>query len=148
MLDLKNWFSPKHYKRLWNVGPPGLTASLILIYLTLQYEAAFSIKKYETGHMWVDVLFFLIFLEMLFILFWTLFSCRPKTEEENYLQGGYIPLFVTPYIQLLFFTQTYLHLCGWVHIYCSFWCRYSTCCGQKWLSKKKNTLLAYLGKNI
>ena len=59
MLDLKNWFSPKHYKRLWNVGPPGLTVSLILIYLTLQYEAAFSIKKYETGHMWVDVLFFL-----------------------------------------------------------------------------------------
>ena len=24
MLDLKNWFNPKHYKRLWNVGPPGL----------------------------------------------------------------------------------------------------------------------------
>ena len=48
MLDLKNWFSPKHYKRLWNVGPPGLITSLLLIYLTLQYEAAFNIKKYET----------------------------------------------------------------------------------------------------
>ena len=48
MLDLKNWFNPKHYKRLWNVGPPGLIASLLLIYLTLQYEEALNIKKYET----------------------------------------------------------------------------------------------------
>ena len=47
MLDLKNWFSPKHYKRLWNIGPPGLIASLLLIYLTLRYEAAFNLKKYE-----------------------------------------------------------------------------------------------------
>ena len=61
MLDLKNWFKPKHYKRLWNVGPPGLIASLLLIYLTLQYEEALNIKKYETGHTWVDLLFFLIF---------------------------------------------------------------------------------------
>ena len=58
MLDLKNWLNPKHYKRLWNVGPPGLIISLLLIYLTLQYEAALNIKKYETGHVWVDVLFF------------------------------------------------------------------------------------------
>ena len=73
MLDLKNWFNPKHYKRLWNVGPPGLIISLLLIYLTLQYEAEFNIRKYETGHTWIDVLFFLVLLEMLFILFWTLF---------------------------------------------------------------------------
>ena len=81
MLDLKNWFSPKHYKRLWNVGPPGLIASLLLIYLTLQYEAAFSIKKY-------DVLFFLIFLEMLFILFWTLFSLPPKNRGRKLSTSG------------------------------------------------------------
>ena len=103
MLDLKNWFSPKHYKRLWNVGPPGLITSLLLIYLTLQYEAAFNIKKYETGHMWVDILFFLVFLEMLFIYFGPYLACRPKTEEKNYLQEEYTLLFVIPYIQLLFF---------------------------------------------
>ena len=83
MLDLKNWFSPKHYKRLWNVGPPGLITSLLLIFLTLKYEAAFNIKKYETGHMWVDVLFFLVFLEMLFILIWALFSLPPKNRGKK-----------------------------------------------------------------
>ena len=83
MLDLKNWFSPKHYKRLWNIGPPGLITSLLLIYLTLQYEAAFNIKKYETEHMWVDILFFLVFLEMLFILLWTLFSLPPKNRGKK-----------------------------------------------------------------
>ena len=57
MLDLKNWFNPKHYKRLWNVGPPGLIMSLLLIYLTLQYEAEFNIRKYETGHIWICLLY-------------------------------------------------------------------------------------------
>ena len=83
MLDLKNWFNSKHYKRLWSVGLPGITTSLLLIYLTLQYEAVLNIKKYETGHMWVDFLFFLILLEMLFILFWTLFSLPPKNRGKK-----------------------------------------------------------------
>ena len=74
MLDLKNWFNPKHYKRLWNVGPPGLIMSLLLIYLTLQYEAELNIRKYETGHTWIDVLFFLVLLEMLILLFVTLYT--------------------------------------------------------------------------
>ena len=88
MLDLKNWFSPKHYKRLWNIGPPGLIASLLLIYLTLRYEAAFNLKKYETGHMWTDILFFLILLEMLFILIWTLFSLPPKNRGKKLSTRG------------------------------------------------------------
>ena len=58
MLDLKNWLKPRHYKRLWNVGLPGLALSLLLIYLTLQYETAFNIKRYETNNVWVDVLSF------------------------------------------------------------------------------------------
>ena len=116
MLDLKNWFSPKHYKRLWNVGPPGLTASLILIYLTLQYEAAFGIKKYETGHMWVDVLFFLIFLEMLFILFWTLFSLPPKNRGRKlYTKGIYSFIRHPIYTVVIFHTNILTSL--WVGSY-------------------------------
>ena len=148
MLDLKNWFSPKHYKRLWNVGPPGLIASLLLIYLTLQYEAAFSIKKYETGHMWVDVLFFLIFLEMLFILFWTLFSLPPKNRGRKLSTSGIYSFIRHPIYTVVIFHINILTSLLVGSYLSSFWCRYSTCCGQKWLSKKKNTLLAYLGKNI
>jgi len=88
MFDLKNWFNPKHYKRLWSVGPPGLIASLLLIYLTLQHEAAFNIKKYETGHAWINFLFFLILLEMLFILFWSLFSLPLKNRGKKLSTTG------------------------------------------------------------
>ena len=118
MLDLKNWFSPKHYKRLWNVGPPGLTASLILIYLTLEYEAAFSIKKYETGQTWVDVLFFLIFLEMLFILFWTLFSLPPKKQRKKAIYKGDIFLYSSPHIYSCYFSHkhTYIFVGGFIFI--------------------------------
>ena len=38
--------------------------------------------------MWVDVLFFLIFLEMLFILFWTLFSLPPKNRGRKLSTKG------------------------------------------------------------
>ena len=113
------------------------------IYLTVVGDIALKLELLLCSILWFSVV-----MKCFLFYFGPYLVYRPKTEEENYLQAGYTPLFVTPYIQLLFFTQTYLHLCGWVHIYCSFWCRYSTCCGQKWLSKKKNTLLAYLGKNI
>ena len=88
MLDLKNWLNPSHYKRLWNVGPPGLVLSLLLIYLTIQYEAALGLRKYETGETWLNILFFLIFLEMVFILFWTLFSLPPKERGKKLCKKG------------------------------------------------------------
>ena len=47
MLDLKNWLNPKHYNRLWNVGPPGLIFSLCLVYITHWIEMSFNMKKYE-----------------------------------------------------------------------------------------------------
>ena len=112
MLDLKNWFSPKHYKRLWNVGPPGLITSLLLIYLTLQYEAAFNIKKYETGHMWVDILFFLVFLEMLLILLWTLFSLPPKNRGKNLSTRGIYSFIRHPiYTVIIFHINILTSLC-------------------------------------
>ena len=120
MLDLKNWLNPKHHKRLWNVGPPGLIISLLLIYLTLQYEAALNIKKYETGHMWIDVLFFLIFLEMIFILFWALFSLPPKNRGKKLSTRGIYSFIRHPVYTVVIFHINNLHLCGRVHICCSF----------------------------
>ena len=110
MLDLKNWFNPKHYKRLWNVGPPGLITSLLLIYLTLQYEAALNIKKYETGHTWIDVLFFLILLEMLFILFWTLFSLPPKHRGKKTIYKRNIFFYSSPRIYGCYFSYKHTHI--------------------------------------
>ena len=110
MLDLKNWFNPKHYKRLWNVGPPGLIMSLLLIYLTLQYEAEFNIRKYETGHTWIDVLFFLVLLEMLFILFWTLFSLPPKNRGKKLSTRGIYSFIRHPRIHSCYFSYKYTHI--------------------------------------
>ena len=110
MLDLKNWLNPKHYKRLWNVGPPGLIISLLLIYLTLQYEAALNIKKYETGHTWIDVLFFLILLEMLFILFWTLLSLPPKNRGKKLSTRGIYSFIRHPVYTVVIFSYKYTHV--------------------------------------
>ena len=104
MLDLKNWLKPRHYKRLWNVGPPGLALSLLLIYLTLQYETAFNIKGYETNNMWVDVLFFLVLLEALFILFWTLFSLPPKNRGKKLSKKG-----IYSFVRLPIYTVIVFH---------------------------------------
>ena len=116
MLDLKNWFNPKHYKRIWNVGPPGLAMSLLLIYLTLQYEAAFNIKRYEAGHAWINILFFLVLLEMFFVLFWALFSLPPKNRgKQLYTKGIYSFVRHPIYAVIVFHTNILTSL--WVGSY-------------------------------
>ena len=88
MLDLKNWLKPGHYKRLWNVGPPGLLVSLLLIYSTIQYEKVFNVKGYKMGETWFVVLFLLVLFEAIFILFWVLFSLPPKNRGKSLCKNG------------------------------------------------------------
>tara|TARA_A100000164_G_scaffold367442_1_gene389415 strand:+ start:646 stop:1134 length:489 start_codon:yes stop_codon:yes gene_type:complete len=88
VLDLKNWLNPKHYNRLWNVGPPGLILSLCLIYTTHLIEIFFNMKKYELSPPWFYALFFLVLAEAVLILVWVLFSLPPTKRGKNLSKKG------------------------------------------------------------
>ena len=105
MLDLKNWLNPKHYNRLWNVGPPGLIFSLCLIYITHWIEMSFNMKKYELSPPWFYALFFLVLAEAVLILVWVLFSLPPTKRGKNLSRQG-----VYAFIRHPIYTTIIFHL--------------------------------------
>jgi len=105
VLDLKNWFNPKHYNRLWNVGPPGLIFSLCLIYTTHWIEIFFNMKKYELSSPWFYALFFLVLAEAVFILVWVLFSLPPTKRGKSLSREG-----VYAFIRHPIYTTIIFHL--------------------------------------
>ena len=105
MLDLKNWLNPKHYNRLWNVGPPGLIFSLCLIYITHWVEMSFNMKKYELSPPWFYALFFLVLAEAVLILIWVLFSLPPTKRGKNLSRQG-----VYAFIRHPIYTTIIFHL--------------------------------------
>ena len=105
MLDLKNWLNPKHYNRLWNVGPPGLMFSLCLIYTTRWIEMSFNMKKYELSPPWFYALFFLVLAEAVLILIWVLFSLPPTKRGKILSRQG-----VYAFIRHPIYTTIIFHL--------------------------------------
>ena len=105
MLDLKNWLNPKHYNRLWNVGPPGLIFSLCLIYTTHWIEISFNMKKYELSPPWFYALFFLVLAEAVLILIWVLFSLPPTKRGKILSRQG-----VYAFIRHPIYTTIIFHL--------------------------------------
>ena len=105
MLDLKNWLNPKHYNRLWNVGPPGLIFSLCLIYITHWIEMSFNMKKYELSPPWFYALFFLVLAEAVLILIWVLFSLPPTKRGKVLSRQG-----VYAFIRHPIYTTIIFHL--------------------------------------
>ena len=105
MLDLKNWLNPKHYNRLWNVGPPGLMFSLCLIYITHWIEMSFNMKKYELSPPWFYALFFLVLAEAVLILIWVLFSLPPTKRGKSLSRQG-----VYAFIRHAIYTTIIFHL--------------------------------------
>ncbi len=47
MLDVRRWFNPKHYNRLWNVGPPGLLFSVSVVHGLHWAEELFRLKTFS-----------------------------------------------------------------------------------------------------
>ena len=105
MLDLKNWLNPKHYNRLWNVGPPGLIFSFCLIYITHWIEMSFNMKKYELSPPWFYALFFLVLAEAVLILIWVLFSLPPTKRGKILSRQG-----VYAFIRHPIYTTIIFHL--------------------------------------
>ena len=73
MLDLHKWFNPKHYNRLWNVGPPGALLTGMMVYTMLRADIIFDFRLIGISDFWLNLLMFLTFLEGIIILFWILF---------------------------------------------------------------------------
>ena len=103
VLDLKNWLNPRHYDRLWNVGPPGLVFSVFLIYIVREVELLFNMKTYELSAPWFYVLFVLVLGEAIFILFWVLFSLPPKNRGKGLAKEGVYALMRHPIYTTIIF---------------------------------------------
>lgn len=84
-------------------GPKGLFISLLLIYVTLEYEKAFNVQRYEINETWFFVLFFLISLEGALIIFWTLLSFTAKAKERGFNTGGIYAFVRHPICTLVIF---------------------------------------------
>ena len=113
MLDLKNWLNPKHYNRLWNVGPPGLIFSLCLIYITHWIEMSFNMKKYELSPPWFYALFFLVLAEAVLILIWVLFSLPPTKRGKSLSKEGVYALMRHPIYTTIIFHLNVLFSLWW-----------------------------------
>ena len=96
MLDLKKWLNPKHYSRLWNVGPPGLVFSLLAVHGLRQLEQAFGLKTFSLGEQWFWVLTALTALDALVLLVWVLFSLPPKNRGRKLSKKGIYSLIRHP----------------------------------------------------
>jgi protein-S-isoprenylcysteine O-methyltransferase Ste14 len=87
-LRLKKKLRTKENKKFLIGGTKGLPTSFFLIYITLEYEKARNIQGYEIGETWFFVLFFLIFLEAVFIFFWSLLGFIKKGKARGFNTKG------------------------------------------------------------
>tara|TARA_B100000427_G_scaffold231253_1_gene194369 strand:- start:2796 stop:3284 length:489 start_codon:yes stop_codon:yes gene_type:complete len=113
VLDLKNWLNPKHYNRLWNVGPPGLIFSVFLICLTHAIELFFNMKTYELSAPWFYVLFVLVLAEAVFILVWVLLILPPKKRGKTLCKKGIYSFIRHPIYTTIIFHLNILFSLWW-----------------------------------
>jgi protein-S-isoprenylcysteine O-methyltransferase Ste14 len=88
VLDLKKWFNPKHYNRLWNVGPIGALATGLSNCLILAIDAQLNLAKINMSGKWTTILTALIIIDLLIVLFWILFSLPPKDRGKTLSKKG------------------------------------------------------------
>jgi protein-S-isoprenylcysteine O-methyltransferase Ste14 len=88
VLDLKKWFNPKHYNRLWNVGPIGALATGLSNSLILAIDAQLDLAKINMSGKWTTILTALIIIDLLIVLFWILFSLPPKDRGKTLSKKG------------------------------------------------------------
>ena len=113
VLDLKKWFSPKHYPRLWNVGPPGLVFSISFIHGLHSAEKALGLKTFFIGETLFWVLFGLTILDAVVLLFWVLFSLPPKERGRKLSKKGIYGLIRHPIYTVIIYHTTILYALSW-----------------------------------
>ena len=113
LLDIKKWLNPKHYFRLWNVGPPGLVLSLFLIYSIRYIETEFALKTFVLSDMWFWILVVLTGLDALVLLVWVLFSLPPKERGLHLSKRGVYGFIRHPIYTAIIYHVTILYSLFW-----------------------------------
>lgn len=113
MLDLKKWFNPRHYLRLWNVGPPGLIFSVSVIHGLHSLEQALGFKTFMLGETWFWVLVTLTEIDAIALLVWVLFSLPPKERGKKLSKKGVYGLIRHPIYTVIIYHMTILYALFW-----------------------------------
>jgi len=113
LLDIKKWLNPKHYFRLWNVGPPGLILSLFLIYFIHYIETELALKVFVLNDMWFWILVVLTGLDATALLVWVLFSLPPKERGLQLSKRGVYGFIRHPIYTAIIYHMTVLYSLFW-----------------------------------
>ena len=113
LLDIKKWLNPKHYFRLWNVGPPGLILSLFLIYFIHYIETELALKVFVLNDMWFWILAVLTGLDAIALLVWVLFSLPPKERGLQLSKRGVYGFIRHPIYTAIIYHMTVLYSLFW-----------------------------------
>jgi len=113
LLDLKKWLNPKHYFRLWNVGPPGLILSLFLIHTIHYIETALEFKTFVLSDTWFWILVVLTELDLIILLVWVLFSLPPKERGLKLSKKGIYGFIRHPIYTAIIYHMTILYALFW-----------------------------------
>ena len=148
MLDLKKWLNPKHYSRLWNVGPPGLVFSLLAVHGLRQLEQAFGLKTFSLGEQWFWVLTALTALDALVLLVWVLFSLPPKNRGRKLSKKGIYSLIRHPIYTVIIYHMPILYALSWGSFLLLFFLPLHHIIWVKIVQKEEEYLIGILDKNI
>ena len=99
----KKKLNPKENNRYLASSLKGFTGSFFLIYITLQYEKAFNVQRYEISETWFFILFFLVFSEAAFVLFWALLGFITREKARAFNKKGIYALVRLPIYTLVIF---------------------------------------------
>ena len=113
LLDLRKWLNLKHYFRLWNVGPPGLILSLLLIHAIHYIETELPLKTFVLGGAWFWALAFLVVIDLVILLIWVLFSLPPKERGLKLSRDGIYGLIRHPVYTAIIYHMTILYALFW-----------------------------------
>tara|TARA_B100000427_G_scaffold326243_1_gene334526 strand:+ start:2735 stop:3241 length:507 start_codon:yes stop_codon:yes gene_type:complete len=113
VLELKKWFNPKHYNRLWNVGPPGLVFSISLVHALRWVEKALELTTFSLEEQWLWLLMALVSLDAILLLFWVLFSLPPKERGKKLSKKGIYGLIRHPIYTVIVYHVPILYALSW-----------------------------------
>ena len=113
MLDLKKWFGPKPYSRLWNVGPPGLLFSVSVVHGVHYLEKLFRLRGFSLEGPWFWALITLVVLDATALLFWVLFSLPPKDRGRKLSKKGIYSFIRHPIYTVIIYHMTVLYALSW-----------------------------------
>ncbi len=147
VLDFKRWFNPKHYFRLWNVGPPGLVFSIFVIHLIYwTEERLLDFPGFSLGPTLLWVFVSLVVLDALVLLFWVLFSLPPKERGKKLSKKGIYGFIRHPIYTVIIYHMTILYALFWGSFFLLFFLPFHHIIWSKIVQKEEEYLVDIFGQ--